>query len=78
MTMTPKVFAETAVLVYLVTGEAKAAAVKAAFADEPEPGHAGERDPRPDDGRDPRRRSRVAALELVLNQHKRSSGARNG
>jgi 6-phosphogluconolactonase len=35
VTMTPRVFAETAVLVYLVTGEAKAAAVKAAFADEP-------------------------------------------
>ncbi|MBA3476148.1 MAG: 6-phosphogluconolactonase [Actinobacteria bacterium] len=35
VTMTPRVFAEAAVLVYLVTGEAKAAAVKAAFADEP-------------------------------------------
>ena len=35
ITMTPRVFAETAVLVYLVTGESKAAAVKAAFADEP-------------------------------------------
>ena len=37
VTMTPRVFAETAVLVYLVTGEAKAAVVKAAFADEPSP-----------------------------------------
>ena len=37
VTMTPKVFGETAVLVYLVTGEAKAPAVKAAFADEPSP-----------------------------------------
>ena len=37
VTMTPAVFAETGVLVYLVTGEAKAAAVKAAFADEPSP-----------------------------------------
>jgi len=37
VTMTPKVFAGAAVLVYLVTGEAKAAAVKAAFADEPSP-----------------------------------------
>jgi len=37
VTMTPAVFAETGVLVYLVTGEAKAPAVKAAFADEPSP-----------------------------------------
>ena len=37
ITMTPRVFAEAGVLVYLVTGEAKAAAVKAAFADEPSP-----------------------------------------
>jgi len=37
VTMTPKVFAEAAVLVYLVTGQAKAAAVKAAFADGPGP-----------------------------------------
>jgi len=37
ITMTPRVFAEAAVLVYLVTGEAKAAAVKAAFADAPSP-----------------------------------------
>ena len=37
VTMTPRVFAETAVLVYLVVGEAKAPAVKAAFADEPSP-----------------------------------------
>lgn len=37
VTMTPRVFAEAAVLVYLVTGEAKAAAVKAAFAGEPSP-----------------------------------------
>ena len=37
ITMTPRVFAEAAVLVYLVTGEAKAAAVKAAFTDEPSP-----------------------------------------
>ena len=37
VTMTPRVFAETGVLVYLVTGEAKAPAVKAAFADEPSP-----------------------------------------
>ena len=37
VTMTPKVFAETGVLVYLVTGEEKAAAVKAAFADERSP-----------------------------------------
>ena len=37
ITMTPRVFAEAAVLVYLVTGETKAAAVKAAFADEPSP-----------------------------------------
>jgi 6-phosphogluconolactonase len=37
VTMTPRVFGETAVLVYLVTGEAKAPAVKAAFADEPSP-----------------------------------------
>ena len=35
--MTPKVFAETGVLVYFVVGEEKAAAVKAAFADEPSP-----------------------------------------
>ena len=37
VTMTPKVFAETGVLLYLVIGEAKAPAVKAAFADEPSP-----------------------------------------
>jgi 6-phosphogluconolactonase len=37
VTMTPGVFAEAALLVYLVTGEAKAPAVKAAFADEPSP-----------------------------------------
>ncbi|HEX4931141.1 MAG TPA: 6-phosphogluconolactonase [Gaiellaceae bacterium] len=37
VTMTPAVFAEARVLVYLVTGEAKAPAVKAAFADEPSP-----------------------------------------
>ena len=37
VTMTPRVFGETAVLVYLVTGEAKAPAVKATFADEPSP-----------------------------------------
>ena len=37
VTMTPAVFAEAAVLIYLVTGESKAAAVKAAFADEPDP-----------------------------------------
>ena len=37
VTMTPRVFAEAGVLVYLVAGEAKAAAVKAAFADEPSP-----------------------------------------
>ena len=37
VTMTPRVFAEATVLVYLVTGESKAAAVKAAFADEPSP-----------------------------------------
>ena len=37
VTMTPKVFAETGVLVYLVTGETKAAPVKAAFADDPSP-----------------------------------------
>ena len=35
VTMTPKVFAETTVLVYLATGEKKAAAAKAAFANEP-------------------------------------------
>jgi 6-phosphogluconolactonase len=37
VTMTPTVFAAAGVLLYLVTGEAKAAAVKAAFADEPSP-----------------------------------------
>jgi 6-phosphogluconolactonase/glucosamine-6-phosphate isomerase/deaminase len=37
VTMTPRVFTETALLVYLVTGDAKAAAVKAAFADDPSP-----------------------------------------
>jgi 6-phosphogluconolactonase len=37
VTMTPRVFAETALLVYVVTGEAKAAAVKAAFAEDPSP-----------------------------------------
>ena len=37
VTLTPMVFAEAAVLIYLVTGESKAAAVKAAFADEPDP-----------------------------------------
>jgi 6-phosphogluconolactonase len=37
VTMTPKVFTETAVLVYLVIGDSKAPAVKAAFADEPSP-----------------------------------------
>jgi 6-phosphogluconolactonase len=37
VTMTPKVFAETGVLLYLVTGQGKAPAVKAAFADEPGP-----------------------------------------
>jgi len=37
VTMTPTVFGETAVLVYLVIGQAKAPAVKAAFADEPSP-----------------------------------------
>lgn len=37
VTMTPRMFAEAAVLVYLVTGASKAAAVKAAFVDEPTP-----------------------------------------
>jgi 6-phosphogluconolactonase len=37
VTLTPRVFAETKVLVYLVTGEAKAGVVKAAFADAPSP-----------------------------------------
>ena len=37
VTMTPGVFADAKLLVYLVTGEGKAAAVKAAFADEPSP-----------------------------------------
>ena len=35
--MTPPVFAATRLLVYLVTGEAKAEAVRRAFADEPSP-----------------------------------------
>jgi len=37
VTMTPGVFGAAALLVYLVTGEAKARAVKSAFADEPSP-----------------------------------------
>lgn len=37
ITMTPRVFNEAFVLVYLATGETKAAAVKAAFAAEPSP-----------------------------------------
>ena len=37
VTMTPGVFEKTAVLVYLVTGESKAPAVKAAFAEAPSP-----------------------------------------
>jgi 6-phosphogluconolactonase len=37
VTMTPPVFAQARVLVYLVTGEAKAEAVRRAFADEPSP-----------------------------------------
>jgi 6-phosphogluconolactonase len=37
VTMTPKVFAAAGLLVYLVTGEAKAEAVKAAFAGDPSP-----------------------------------------
>jgi 6-phosphogluconolactonase len=37
VTMTPRVFGEATVLLYLVTGESKAAAVRAAFADEPGP-----------------------------------------
>jgi 6-phosphogluconolactonase/glucosamine-6-phosphate isomerase/deaminase len=35
VTLTPRVFAEARLLVYLVTGEAKAAAARRAFADEP-------------------------------------------
>ena len=35
--MTPPVFAACGLLVYLVTGEAKAEAVRRAFADEPSP-----------------------------------------
>ena len=65
VTMTPKVFAETGVLVYLVVGEEKAAAVKAAFADEPSPATSGEPDPRADDDRDPRHRRGVAATSGV-------------
>ena len=37
VTLTPPVFAETRLLVYLVTGEGKAEAVRRAFADEPSP-----------------------------------------
>lgn len=37
VTMTPPVFADARVLVYLVTGEAKAEAVRRAFAEEPSP-----------------------------------------
>ena len=35
MTLTPPIFASTRLLVYLVTGEAKADAVRRAFAEEP-------------------------------------------
>ena len=54
VTLTPPVFAEAALLVYLVAGEAKAEAVRRAFADEPSPAHPGEPRPRP------RRRSRFS------------------
>ena len=37
VTMTPPVFAEAGLLIYLVTGEAKAEAVRRAFAEEPSP-----------------------------------------
>ena len=37
MTMTPPMFAAAALLVYLVTGEAKAEVVRRAFVDEPSP-----------------------------------------
>ena len=37
MTLTPPVFAAAGLLVYLVTGAAKAEAVRRAFADEPSP-----------------------------------------
>ena len=37
VTLTPPVFAECAVLVYLVTGEAKSEAIRRAFAEEPTP-----------------------------------------
>jgi 6-phosphogluconolactonase len=37
VTLTPRVFARARILVYLVTGEAKADAVRRAFADEPSP-----------------------------------------
>ena len=62
VTLTPPVFAATRLLVYLVTGESKAEAVRRAFAEEPSAGHPGEPDPRRRDDRDPRRRRRVAAL----------------
>ena len=37
VTLTPPVFAETGLLIYLVTGESKAEAVRRAFAEEPSP-----------------------------------------
>ena len=61
VTLTPPVFGSTRLLVYLVTGEAKAEAVRRAFAEEPSAGDAGEPDPRRRDDRDPRRRRRSRA-----------------
>ena len=69
VTMTPPVFAATGLLVYLATGEAKAEAVRRAFADEPSPATPASLIRRQRDDRNPRRRRSVARSEFVLNQH---------
>ena len=61
VTLTPPVFGATRLLVYLVTGDSKASAVRKAFAEEPSAETPGEPDPRRRDDRDPRRGGRVAA-----------------
>ena len=66
VTLTPPVFAATRLLVYLVTGESKAEAVRRAFAEEPSADTPGEPDPRRRDDRDPRPRRRSPALRSGL------------
>ena len=62
VTMTIPVLAAARTMLYLVTGESKADAVRRAFADEPSPGDAGQPRPRAADGRAARPRRGRAPL----------------